>query len=103
MISNQILQSTIDGIKNIARVELSIYDIDGKLLTATFSNAVDYEGFVKNFADSDAENQEARGCQLFKVSDEYPARNGKQQRCVYDRKDGGIPASEPDHGIQRAF
>ena len=33
----------------------------------------------------------------------YPARNGKQQRCVYDRKDGGIPASEPDHGIQRAF
>ena len=70
MISNQILQSTIDGIKNIARVELSIYDIDGKLLTATFSNAVDYEGFVKNFADSDAENQEARGCQLFKVSDE---------------------------------
>jgi carbohydrate diacid regulator len=70
MISNQILQSTIDGIKNIARVELSIYDIDGKLLTATFSDAVDYEKFVSKFAESDADNQEARGCQLFKVNDD---------------------------------
>ena len=87
MISNQILQSTIDGIKNIARVELSIYDIDGKLLTATFSNAVDYEGFVKNFADSDAENQEARGCQLFKVSDECrPPAWRSPYRCCRNRR-----------------
>ena len=62
MISNQILQSTIDGIKNIARVELSIYDIDGKLLTATFSNAVDYEGFVKNFRMRRTRKQEAASC-----------------------------------------
>ena len=70
MISNQILQSTIDGIKNIARVELSVFDIDGKLLTTTFSDAVDYENFVSTFAESDADNQESRGCQLFKVNDE---------------------------------
>ena len=70
MISNQILQSTIDGIKNIARIDLSVYDIDGKLLTTTFSDAVDYESFVCTFAESDADNQEARGCQLFKVNDE---------------------------------
>lgn len=70
MISNQILQSTIDGIKNIARVDLSVYDIDGKLLITTFSDAVEYESFVGTFADSDADNQESRGCQLFRVNDE---------------------------------
>lgn len=70
MISNQILQSTIDGIKNIARVEMSAYDIDGKLLATTFSEAIEYESFVRTFAESDAENQEYRGFQLFKVSDE---------------------------------
>lgn len=32
MISNQILQSTIEGIKNISRVELCVTDIEGKVL-----------------------------------------------------------------------
>ena len=30
MISNQILQNTIDGLKSIARVELCEMDVDGK-------------------------------------------------------------------------
>ena len=30
MISNQILQSTIDGLRSIARVELCVVDVDGK-------------------------------------------------------------------------
>ena len=30
MISNQILQSTIEGIKNISRVELCVTDVEGK-------------------------------------------------------------------------
>ncbi len=70
MISNQILQSTIDGIKNIARVELSVYDIDGKLLAGTFSDAVKYERIAGAFSESDAENQETKGCQMFKIKDE---------------------------------
>ena len=73
MISNQILQSTIDGMKNIARVDMSVYDVDGKLLATTFPEAVQYEEFVSGFADSDADNQESRGCQLFKVNDENRA------------------------------
>ena len=32
MISNQIMQNTIEGIKAIARVELFVADIDGKLV-----------------------------------------------------------------------
>ena len=30
MISNQILQNTIDGLKNIAHVDLCVLDVDGK-------------------------------------------------------------------------
>lgn len=36
MISNQILQSTIEGIKNISRVELCVTDVEGKVLVTTF-------------------------------------------------------------------
>ena len=35
MISNQILQTTIDGLKNIARIDLSILDTEGKVLATT--------------------------------------------------------------------
>ena len=35
MISNQILQSTIDGLKTIARVDLGIVDVDGKMIAST--------------------------------------------------------------------
>ena len=35
MISNQILQTTIDGLKNIARTDLSILDTEGKVLATT--------------------------------------------------------------------
>ena len=37
MISNQILQNTIEGLKTITRIELSIVDTDGKVLATTIS------------------------------------------------------------------
>lgn len=35
MISNQILQNTIDGLKTITRIELSVMDSEGKVLATT--------------------------------------------------------------------
>ena len=35
MISNQIMQNTIEGIKAIARVDLFVADVDGKLVAST--------------------------------------------------------------------
>ena len=35
MISNQILQNTIEGLKAIARVELCVMDVDGKVAAMT--------------------------------------------------------------------
>ena len=49
MISNQILQNTIEGLKAITRIDLCVMDIEGKVLASTFSNAEDYEKFVLEF------------------------------------------------------
>ena len=38
MISNQILQSTIEGLKNIARIDLCVCDTDGNMLASTFGD-----------------------------------------------------------------
>ena len=35
MISNQILQNTIEGLKAITRIDLCVTDIDGKTLAIT--------------------------------------------------------------------
>ena len=71
MISNQILQSTIDGIKAITRVDLCVMDADGKVHASTGMNSSDYENAVRVFADSMAESQVVQGCQFFKIYDEY--------------------------------
>ena len=49
MISNQILQSTIDGLKSISRTELGICDTEGKMLAATFPDDNRYEDAVVSF------------------------------------------------------
>ena len=42
MISNQILQNTIDGCKGITRIDLCIIDVEGNVLAATFPEAEQY-------------------------------------------------------------
>ena len=37
MISNQILQNTIEGLKGITRIDFCVMDTDGKSLASTFS------------------------------------------------------------------
>ena len=43
MISNQILQTTLDGLKGITRVDLGICDTEGKVLASTFTDAEESE------------------------------------------------------------
>ena len=69
MISNQILQNTIEGLKAIARVELCIMDIDGKEVAATVS-MYECEKPAMEFAQSPADSQEIQGYQYFKIYDE---------------------------------
>lgn len=70
MISNQVLQNTIDGIKAIARIDLCVIDADGKLAAATFPQTSDCEAMALAFAESPADNQTIRGYQLFKIMDD---------------------------------
>lgn len=70
MISNQVLQNTLEGLKEISRTDLCIMDADGKVLASTFKGDAYGSVDVKAFAESQAESQLIKGCQYFKVSDD---------------------------------
>ncbi len=71
MISNQVLQTTIDGLKNITRIDICIMDTEGKALATTINNIEEYEEAVMAFVDSPADSQVLQGYQFFKVFDEH--------------------------------
>lgn len=70
MISNQILQDTIEGIKSITRIDLCVMDTEGKILASTLRDADEYEKAVLAFVASPAESQVLQGYQFFKVFDD---------------------------------
>jgi len=71
MISNQILQNTIDGLKNISKVDFGVMDPAGKVMAATYADAEKYADVVKAFCESTADSQLSSGCYFFKVFDEH--------------------------------
>lgn len=71
MISNQILQTNIEGLKGITRVDLCICDTEGKVLASTFTGAEEYESAILAFVDSPADSQVIQGYQFFKVFDDH--------------------------------
>ena len=71
MISNQILQNTIDGLKNITRIDLCIIDTEGKILATTFLDADRYISSAMALVDSPADSQVVSGCHFFKVFDDH--------------------------------
>ena len=70
MISNQILQTTVDGLKSISRVDLCVIDADGKIAAKTFEDTSGCVADAIAFIDSPAESQVVNGYQFFKVLDE---------------------------------
>lgn len=71
MISNQILQNTIEGLKGITRFDFCVMDTDGKTLASTFSDHENYEKEVISFVASQADSQIVQGYQFFKIFDEH--------------------------------
>lgn len=70
MISNQILQTTIDGIKNISRVDLCVLGADGRPAARTYDEEPESIAAAVAFADSPAESQVINKRQYFKVMDD---------------------------------
>lgn len=71
MISNQVLQNTLEGLKEITRKEFCIIDTDGKLLASTLNDFSIAQGDIQAFVESQAESQQVKGYQYFKVHDDY--------------------------------
>ncbi len=70
MISNQILQNTIEGLKAIARVDFCVMDTDGKEAASTAADMNSCGPEAVEFSKSPADSQEIKGYQYFKIFDE---------------------------------
>ena len=77
MISNQILQNTIDGLKGITHTDLCVIDVEGKSLAATFSDTEKFTAPAREFVTSPADSQVVAGCQFFKVFDDHQLESGE--------------------------
>lgn len=67
MISNHRIQTALEEIKDISRIDMALYTEKGKPVAATFAPEGDMENAVISFADSMAESQMLAGCHFFKV------------------------------------
>lgn len=71
MISNQILQNIIDGVKGISRVDICVMDTEGKSVASTLNKVDDLEAAVATFIGSPAESQSLQNTHFFKVFDDH--------------------------------
>ncbi len=67
MISNHKIQTALEEIKDISKIDLAVYSEEGKQLAATFDTEDRMESAVKAFAASMAESQMLSGYHFFKV------------------------------------
>ena len=70
MISNQIIKSSIEKLKEITKIDFSVRTTDGAVAASTQSGEDVEEETVRQFADSPADSQEAQGHHVFKVAGE---------------------------------
>ena len=71
MISNQILQNIIDGVKGISRVDICVMDTEGKVAASTINKTNELEAAVATFIGSPAESQSLQNTHFFKVFDDH--------------------------------
>ena len=66
MITNQIIQTSIDELKAISKVDLCVIDMDGLVAATTFENNMSTE-LVDNFIKSPADSQIVGGFHMMKI------------------------------------
>ena len=70
MISSQILQNSIEGMKSISGMDLCVTDTEGKVVATTASFQTNYTTAVEEFVKSPADSQEIQNDQYFKIYDD---------------------------------
>ncbi len=70
MISNQILQKTVDDLSAIVHTDFAVTASDGEVLATTFDGANAYEDRVKEFANAASEEEVFEDARAYKIFDE---------------------------------
>lgn len=68
MLSNHKLQNTLSEIKEIARIDLALYNDKGRVVSTTYEVEEDFTTTIVQFADSMAESQTINHYHFFKVT-----------------------------------
>ena len=77
MVSSQVLQKTLDELKSITKVDLSVLNIDGTVLVSTMVEEQVDHATVRQFVDSPADSQILQERYFFKVFDDNNERLDK--------------------------
>lgn len=67
MISNQIIQASIDELKNITKVDLCVVDMDGIVAASTFDNEAVSQDLIDSFVASPADSQIVGDYHMLKI------------------------------------
>ncbi len=67
MISNQVIQTSIDELKNITKVDLCVMDLDGLVVASTFESSEISSELITNFIQSPADSQIVGGYHMLKI------------------------------------
>ena len=67
MSTNQVIQTSIDELRAITRVDLCVMDIDGRVAATTFESNDMEANLVTDFAESMADSQVINGYHFFKI------------------------------------
>ena len=70
MISSQVIRSSIEELKTISKIDLSVWDLEGKVVASTFESNEITPALISGFADSPADSQVIGAHHLMKVLDE---------------------------------
>lgn len=70
MITNQVIQTSIDELRSITKVDLAVYDSSGSVIAATMDHADIKSDLIAGFAASPADSQVIGVYHLLKIKDE---------------------------------
>ena len=70
MISSQVLQNAIDELRSITRIDLCVFDPEGRTVVSTFNGEDISKDMVCLFNDSVADSQVIQGYHFFKIFDD---------------------------------
>ena len=70
MISSQVIRSSIEELKAISKIDLSVWDLEGKVVAATFESEEITPELITGFVHSPADSQVMGAHHLMKVLDE---------------------------------